>query len=84
MLKELIGPRFGTRKGYPEGLETKHVILLTLIPDHMSHFEILVPEWQMSFNFQTSDLLVVVAYSTLLRRTVSQHPGSAGKTGMTD
>lgn len=54
MLKELIGPRCGTRKGYPEGLETKNVILLSFVPDYMCHFKILVPEWQTSFNFQTT------------------------------
>lgn len=54
MLEELIGHRYGTRKGYPEGLETNHVILLSFVSDHMHHFKILVPEWQMSFNFQTT------------------------------
>lgn len=54
MLKGLIGLRCGNTKGYPEGLETKHVILLSFVPQCMCHFKMLVPEWQMSFNFQTT------------------------------
>lgn len=60
MLNELIGHRWGKTQGYPEGLETKHVLLLRFVPLHASFQEssaTMANEFQLS---DISDLLVVV------------------------